>query len=245
MGLTLYPTIDLLGGKCMRLRAGSEPYAPTFDADPVEAARRWRDAGASWVHVVDLDGALTGAPQHLPLVEAIARVTELRIQVGGSMRSEQDVASAFDAGAARVILSTAVAREGALLDRCIARWSDSLAVSVDTRGGNLTVAGWLEMPSEPALTFAQRLVNAGIRTLLISNVERDGTLAGTDIAGLIALRADIPNTTLIASGNLSSLDEIRQLARGALDGAVLGRALYDGTLDLREALRAADETQPG
>lgn len=239
-GLTLYPAIDVLDGRCVGPRQGdSATSAPAeaFDDDPVAVARRWQEAGAAWLHVMDLDGALAGEPRHLEIVRAIADATGLPIQVGGGLCSEDAVAAAFEAGAQRVILGMEAAREPELLAGCLARWNERIAVAVNSRGGQLTVAGWLEVLSEPALAFAKRLARMGVRTLVLTNVARDSDLAGGDAAGLEALRAALPETQLIAAGGFSSLDDVRWLAGAGMDGAVLGQALYDGTLDLAEALR--------
>ena len=239
--LTLYPAIDLLGGRCVRLRQGDYAQTLVFDDDPVAVARRWREAGAEWLHVIDLDGAREGEPRHLGVVRAIIAATGLPVQVGGGLRTEDGMAAAFEAGAERVILGTAAAREPELLARCLARWRERVVVSVDARGGHLTVAGWLEMLSEPAMAFARRMEQVGVRTLVVTNVERDGTLAGSDTTALAELRAALPATRLIAAGGLASLDDVRWLASVGMDGAVLGRALYEGALDLAEALRITRE----
>lgn len=235
--MTLYPAIDLLGGHCVRLRQGDFAQAKVFDGDPVEVARRWQDAGATWLHVVDLDGALAGHPKHLEVLRAIAQATGLPIQTGGGLRTLEDVAAAFDAGAARVLLGTAAARDPNVLATALERWAERIAVSIDSRGGQVTVAGWLEMVSESAADFARRMAGGEVRTLVLTNVERDGTLAGADTHVLATLRADLPNTTLVAAGGIASVDDLRALARVGLDGAVLGRSLYEGTIDLAEALR--------
>lgn len=239
--LTLYPAIDILGGRCVRLKQGDYSQARVYDEDPVAVARHWKDQGAEWLHVVDLDGALAGAPKHLDLTKAILDATGLSVQLGGGLRTEPDVEAAFEAGVARVVLGTAAAREPELLAGCLARWSERVAVSVDSRGGQVTVAGWLEVLSESAFTFAQRMAQVGVQTLVVTNVERDGMLAGGDTAGLEGLRAALPETRLIAAGGLASLDDLRWLMRANLDGAVLGRALYEGALDLAEALRTVRE----
>jgi phosphoribosylformimino-5-aminoimidazole carboxamide ribotide isomerase len=238
--LTLYPAIDILGGRCVRPTQGDSCQERVYDENPVAVARHWKGQGAEWLHIVDLDGALDGAPKHLDLVKTIRDATGLSIQFGGGLRTEAAVEAAFAAGVARVVLGTAAAREPELLAGCLARWSARVAVSVDARGGQVTVAGWLEILSESALTFAQRMAQVGVRTLVITNVERDGTLAGGDTTGLAGLRAALPDTHLIAAGSLASLDDLRWLA-ARLDGAVLGRALYEGALDLAEALRFVRE----
>jgi phosphoribosylformimino-5-aminoimidazole carboxamide ribotide isomerase len=239
--MTLYPAIDLLGGHCVRLRQGDFAQARVFDGDPVEVARRWQEAGATWLHVVDLDGALAGQPKHLEVLRAIAQATSLPIQTGGGLRTLDDVTAAFDAGAARVLLGTAAARDPQLLATALERWAERIAVSIDSRGGQVTVAGWLEMVSESAADFARRMAGGEVHTLVLTNVERDGTLAGADTSVLATLRAELPNTTLIAAGGIATVDDLRALARVGLDGAVLGRSLYEGTIDLAEALRAVQE----
>ena len=239
--LTLYPAVDLLGGRCVRLRQGDYAQSQVFDDDPVAVAQRWKQAGAEWLHVIDLDGARAGEPKHLEVVRAIVEATKLLVQLGGGMRTEDTVAAAFDMGVARVILGTAAVREPELLARCVARWGERVAVSVDARGGQLAVAGWLEVTSESTLTFARRMAQVGVRTLVVTNVERDGMLAGSDTATLAELRAALPETYLIAAGGLASLDDVRWLASAELDGAVLGRALYEGALDLAQALRLTCE----
>lgn len=243
--MTLYPAIDLLGGHCVRLRQGDFAQARVFDGEPVEVARRWQEAGATWLHVVDLDGALAGQPKHLEVLRAIARATRLPIQTGGGLRTLDDVAAAFDAGAARVLLGTAAARDPQLLAVALERWAERIAVSIDSRGGQVTVAGWLEMVSESAADFARRMAGGEVRTLVLTNVERDGTLAGADTSVLTMLRTELPNTTLIAAGGIATVDDLRALARVGLDGAVLGRSLYEGTIDLPEALRAVQEEAQG
>ncbi|MGH2517385.1 MAG: 1-(5-phosphoribosyl)-5-[(5-phosphoribosylamino)methylideneamino]imidazole-4-carboxamide isomerase [Ktedonobacterales bacterium] len=239
--LTLYPAIDILGGRCVRLKQGDYNQARVYDEDPVAVARHWKDQGAQWLHIVDLDGALAGAPKHLDLVKAILDATGLSVQFGGGLRTEPDVEAAFEAGVARVVLGTAAARDPELLAGCLARWNERIAVSVDSRGGQVTVAGWLEVLSESAFTFAQRMAQVGVQTLIVTNVERDGMLAGGDKAGLAGLRAVLPGTRLLAAGGFASLDDLRWLVTAGLDGAVLGRALYEGALDLAEALRTLSE----
>jgi phosphoribosylformimino-5-aminoimidazole carboxamide ribotide isomerase len=243
--LTLYPAIDILDGRAVRLRQGDYTQAQVYDADPVAAARRWQAAGAEWLHIVDLDGAREGAPAHLEIVAAIVAATGLPTQVGGGLRAEENVAAAFAAGAARVILGTTAAREPKTLARCLARWAKRIAVSVDMRAGQVAIAGWRETVAEDAQVFAKRMVEAGAQTLIVTSVERDGLLAGCDTQGLASLRAALPTTRLIAAGGLATLADVRELGRTGIDGAIVGRALYTGALDLRQALRTAEEAASG
>jgi phosphoribosylformimino-5-aminoimidazole carboxamide ribotide isomerase len=247
MPMTLYPAMDLLRGRRMRHGqplpgpdAGPDAGLDAAGDDPLAVARGWKEAGASWLHVVDLDGALAGQPQHLDVVRALAEQTGLSLQVGGGLRTEADVAAVFAAGAARVVLEPAAGRNPELLAGCLARWDERIVVAVDARGGQLTVAGWLEILSEPALGFASRMASVGVRTLLVTNIAREETATSGDRVGLAALREALPVTRLIAAGDFASLDDIRWLAASGIDGAVLGRALADGTLGLAAALGAAN-----
>lgn len=243
-GMQLYPAIDLLGGRCVRLRQGDYGAVTVFDDDPVAVARRWQAAGARCLHVVDLDGAREGHPAQLDVVRVIARETNLPVQLGGGLRTIEDVASAFDAGVARVILGTAAVRDEATLAACLAQWGERVAVSIDARGDAVTVAGWLESVAETLTDVAARMVRLGVRTLILTDVERDGTLAGSPGPRLLRLRAHLPQVALIAAGGIASLDDLRRLARARIDGAILGRALYTGAIDLAEALRVAAEPMP-
>ncbi len=239
--ITLYPAIDLLGGRCVRLRQGDYAQADVFGDDPVALARHWRAAGAQWLHIVDLDGARGGHPAHLELVRRIVAATGSLVQLGGGLRTEGDIAVALDSGVTRVILGTAATRDPDVLARCLARWGERIAVGVDARDGRVAISGWLETTGESALAMARRMADMGIQTLVVTSIERDGTLAGSDTIGLQALRLAVPDTRLIAAGGIATLADVRALARLGLDGAVLGRALYAGTLDLAAALQLARE----
>ena len=241
--LTLYPAMDILGGRCMRVRHGDASQTTSYDENPVDVARYWKDQGAEWLHIVDLDGALEGMPRHLDLVGAILDAASLSIQMGGGLHSERDIEAAFAAGVARVVLSATDAWNPELLAGCLARWGDRVAVSVDARGGQMTVAGWLEVLAESTLSIAKRMAQVGVGTLVITGVEREGALTGGDAIELANLRAALPGTRLIAAGSFASLDDIRWLMATGVDGAVLGRALYEGTLDLTEALRLVRESR--
>jgi phosphoribosylformimino-5-aminoimidazole carboxamide ribotide isomerase len=240
--MLLYPALDLLGGRCVRLRRDDAGQVSIAEEDPLEVAQRWREQGASWLHVVDLDGARDGTPAHTKLVATIAEATGLAIQMGGGLRDEADIAAVLDHGATRVVLGTAAASDAKLLETCLARWGERIAVSIDARGDAVTVAGWLDSVSETVSDFAARMVDAGVATLLTTEMNRDGSLAGGASARLPRLRAAHPQVRLIAAGDITSLEHIRRLASAGLDGVVLGRALYDGALDLAAALRVAAET---
>ena len=229
---TLYPAIDLLGGRCVRLVRGDYNQVSVFDDDPVRMARRWRDEGAAWLHVVDLDGAREGQPRHLDTLRAIASATGLPIQYSGGLRTLASIERALDAGAARVTLGTAAVLDRPLLQEALERWGERLAVSVDARGGRVSIAGWLQSAAATAVAFAGEMVALGVKTLIVTNVDRDGTLSGADDALLSELRPALPDSWIIGGGGVASRDDVRRLAALGMDGVILGRALYEGRLDL-------------
>jgi phosphoribosylformimino-5-aminoimidazole carboxamide ribotide isomerase len=242
VSLVLYAAVDLLGGRCVRPLRGEDGQISLVEDDPLTVARRWQEAGIPWLHVADLDGARDSTPTHSALVRALAEASGLPIQYAGGLRTEEDVAEVFAHGAARAILGTAAAHDEKLLSACLARWGERVAVSLEARGDAVTVAGWLESASETVAHFARHLVEAGVRTLLMTAVEKDGSLADGVSPRLLRLRASVPEAALIAGGGIVTLDDVRQLARAGVDGAVLGHALYEGRFDVAEALRVAAET---
>ena len=234
----LYPAIDLLGGRCVRLLRGDFAQVSVFDENPVRMARHWRDEGAAWLHVVDLDGAREGEPRHLDVLRAMAAETGLPIQYSGGLRTLASIETALEAGAARVTLGTAAALNRPLLEAALSRWGERVAVSVDARSGHITIAGWLQSGSDTAADFATAMEALGARTLIVTNVDRDGTLAGVDSTLLADVRAAAPGVRLIGGGGIGSLDDVLRLATLGLDGVLLGRALYVGAIRLPDALRA-------
>jgi phosphoribosylformimino-5-aminoimidazole carboxamide ribotide isomerase len=234
----LYPAIDLLGGRCVRLAQGDFARVSVFGDDPVAMARHWREQGAEWLHVVDLDGAREGEPRHLETLRAMFEATGALIQYSGGLRTVASVEAALAAGAARMALGTAAVRDRPLLEACLEHWSERVAVSLDVRGGCLAVAGWLQSVAEEPSAFAAEMVALGVRTLIITSVDRDGTLAGADDDLLQVLRAGAPGVRLIGGGGVASLADVTRMAALGMDGVLLGRALYDGAVSLPQALAA-------
>jgi phosphoribosylformimino-5-aminoimidazole carboxamide ribotide isomerase len=239
--MTLYPAIDVLEGHCMRLLRGEGGETRIEDEDPVAVATRWHDAGAEWLHMVDLDGVRDGRPRNLDAVRAIVAATDLSVQFAGGMGKEDDVAAAFEAGASRALLSMTTAQDASVLGRCLERWGERVAVPVDARGEQELVAGWLELvpDAEPALALARKLLQSGVQTLVLTNISHQRMPDDTSASSLAELRAALQGKTLIAAGDIATLDDIRWLRGIGFDGVVLGRALYEGKLDLAEALEAA------
>jgi len=240
--LILYPAIDILDGKAVRLRQGDFAQSTVYDADPLEAARRWVEAGARWLHVVDLDGARSGAPANLEHVKRIARDAGVPTQVGGGLRALPAVRDALRAGASRVILGTAAYTDIDFLDEVVEAYGDRVVVSVDVRGGNVATAGWTETTQMPADQVIERLQRRGVRQFVYSNVERDGMLEGPDLDEVRHV-AGVVRGRFLYSGGVGSVEDLRGLAglrQVNLGGVIVGKALYEGRFTVGEAIAALE-----
>jgi phosphoribosylformimino-5-aminoimidazole carboxamide ribotide isomerase len=238
--MILYPAIDLKDGACVRLLRGDMAAATVFNPDPVAQARLFADAGAEWIHVVDLDGAVSGKSQNGDAVSAILRAVggRVRIQLGGGIRSVSQVSGWLARGVDRVVLGTIAVTEPDTVIAACAGFPGQVAVGVDARGGKVAVQGWSETTQTDTLEIAQRFEDAGVAALIHTDIDRDGALEGVNAAATKAL-ADAVSTPVIASGGISGLEDLLALKRaGGIAGAITGRALYDGRLDLAEALAA-------
>jgi phosphoribosylformimino-5-aminoimidazole carboxamide ribotide isomerase len=241
--MILLPAIDILDGKAVRLARGEFDAPTEYDVDPLEAARRWVQAGARSLHVVDLDGARAGAPINLGLVRRIAEEAGVPIQVGGGLRTLEAVEALIQAGAQRVVLGTAAYRNVDLLDDVVARIGDRLIVSLDARGGRLAAAGWVEQTELPVEAAIERLCGRGVRRFVYSSIERDGMLSGPDLEGITKV-AHVVRGSFVYSGGVSSLDDLRALARLRqvnLSGVIVGKALYEGRFTVAEGQAALGE----
>jgi phosphoribosylformimino-5-aminoimidazole carboxamide ribotide isomerase len=236
----LYPAIDIRGGHAVRLTQGDYARETTYDADPVDAAARWADGGAEWLHVVDLDGARTGASANLRHVRRIADAVDARVQLGGGLRDAQAVDRALEAGAERVVIGTAALRDPEFLDAMLDRHGQGVVVGVDARGGLAATEGWVETSDEPAPGLIRSLAERGASRIVFTPIEVDGTMAGPPLEDLRAIADDL-DAELIYSGGIGSLDHLRALAAlglPALGGAIVGRALYEGRFGVAEAVEA-------
>jgi phosphoribosylformimino-5-aminoimidazole carboxamide ribotide isomerase len=237
----LYPAIDLKGGQCVRLLRGDMNAATVFGDDPAAQAAAFQAAGCRWLHVVDLDGAFAGRPANAGAVAAIlARVT-VPVQLGGGVRDMGAIEGWLAQGVARVILGTVAVRDPALVRAAARAFPGRVAVGVDARAGRVAVEGWAEATDLTALDLARRFEDAGVAALIYTDIERDGAMQGPNVEATAALARAV-SIPVIASGGVSSLDDLAALkACGApLDGAISGRALYDGRIDLAEAVALLD-----
>jgi phosphoribosylformimino-5-aminoimidazole carboxamide ribotide isomerase len=237
----LYPAIDLKDGQCVRVLHGDFATATVFNDDPADQARTWAKAGFEWLHVVDLNGSAEGRAVNGAAVQAILSAVSIPVQLGGGVRSLAGVEGWIEAGVSRVILGTAAVRDPELVKTAARKWPEQIAVSVDVRKGQVAVQGWLEDSGLEAVDVARRFEDAGVGALIVTDIDRDGALAGFNVEafGAMAEAVDIP---VIAAGGLASVADIEALrARPGrpIAGAVLGRALYVGAITPAEALAAA------
>jgi phosphoribosylformimino-5-aminoimidazole carboxamide ribotide isomerase len=236
--MELIPAIDLLGGKVVRLTRGRYDQVTVYSERPVEQARIFYDTGARRLHVVDLDGARSGEPKNLAVIEAILRAVPVRIQVGGGIRNEQIAKRWFDAGAERVVLGTAAIKDPELVQRLCANHPGGVVVAVDERDGVVAMEGWLEASTVSAAQLAQRVDAWGVAAILHTVIARDGTREGPDIDATVALQSGV-NATVIASGGIGELAHIRSLAARGVRAAVCGRGLLSGAFSVPDAFAAA------
>jgi phosphoribosylformimino-5-aminoimidazole carboxamide ribotide isomerase len=238
MPFELYPAIDLKEGQAVRLLQGRMADAIVYNPDPADAARGWVGQGARRLHVVDLDGAFAGASRNLEAVRAIAAVAAgagVSVQLGGGLRSLEAIEGALAAGVARVIIGTK-ALDGDLVAMAVARFGgDRIVVGIDARGGKVATDGWVNVSDVKATDLAHRVGEAGVRTIIYTDISKDGMMAGPNFAEMEAMGRT--GLSIIASGGVSSVDDIRRLmAIAGVSGAILGKAIYTGAIDLKEAL---------
>jgi phosphoribosylformimino-5-aminoimidazole carboxamide ribotide isomerase len=233
--MILYPAIDIRGGRCVRLVEGDFDRETSYDSDPSLAARRWVEAGAEWLHVVDLDGAVEGKPINGQAIAQIRAAVDVPIQLGGGLRLLTDLEDAFSAGVDRAILGTVALRDPELVISAVARWGERIAVALDARDGRLATDGWLGQTDNRAVDVARRLAHSGVRHFVYTDIRRDGTLTGPNLQGLSELIEQI-DADVIASGGIASLQDITAVATIGASGAIIGRALYDGRIDLAETV---------
>ena len=239
--MLLIPAIDLKNGQCVRLRQGRMDDVTVFSDDPVTVARRWADEGAERLHVVDLDGAIKGQPVNLKVVEQIAAAVKIPVQIGGGVRDEETVQRYLNAGVAYIIIGTkAVNTPHFLRDLCI-EYPRHIIVGLDAKDGRVALNGWAKVTHHDVVEMAQHCERDGVEAIIYTDIGRDGMMNGFNAASTQKL-AKAVNTPVIASGGVSSLDDIRvlkEIESDGVTGAIIGRALYEGGLSLKECLQAA------
>ena len=236
--MILFPAIDLKEGRCVRLVQGDMDQATVFNDDPADQALSFQNQGFSWLHLVDLDGAFAGKPINAQAVESILATTQLPVQLGGGIRTMKTVEGWISRGVKRVIIGTAAVRDPAFVRAAAAAFPGQVAVGIDARDGRVAVDGWAQISEMSAVDLGKRFEDAGVCAIIYTDIARDGILKGLNIEMTLDLARNL-TIPVIASGGLASIADIEQLLTpdcAVLEGAITGRALYDGRLDPREAL---------
>lgn len=238
--MDVIPAIDLLDGRCVRLYQGDYQQSQVFNDNPVAVARQWEQAGARWLHVVDLDGAKQGQPVNLAAIAAIVQAVSIPVQVGGGLRDRHSISQLLDLGVRRAIVGTVAVEQPQLVQQLAQEFPGQIVVGIDARKGQVATRGWLETSTVAATELAQQMARLGVAAIIYTDIQRDGTLAGPNKEALreLATGLDIP---VIASGGVSSLTDLLSLLSLeplGVTGVIVGRALYTGDVDLSEALQA-------
>lgn len=242
--LTIYPAVDLRGGRCVRLRQGRADEETLYATDPLAPARQFAADGAAWLHVVDLDGAFSGEPRNLDVLHGLAGIGP-RVQFGGGMRSLETLAAAFAAGAARCVIGTRAALDPDFVDEAVARFgAERIAVGLDAKDGRVALRGWVESSGWATLELARRVAEAGVRWLIHTDIATDGMLTGPNLAAQKGLARALPEVSVIASGGVSAHRDAAALAAlradvPNLEGVIVGKALYEGLVNLPGLRNAA------
>ncbi|MBF8267129.1 MAG: 1-(5-phosphoribosyl)-5-[(5-phosphoribosylamino)methylideneamino] imidazole-4-carboxamide isomerase [Dehalococcoidia bacterium] len=236
--MEVIPAIDLRGGRCVRLYQGDYERETVYSDDPLEVALRWQEMGAPRIHVVDLDGAASGSPVNLAVLKRLAGSVAVPLQVGGGIREMSTSEKLLDMGVQRIVLGTAAVQEPSLVEKVCRRFgSGAVVVGVDARDGMVAIRGWREATSTTALELIHRMEELGVRRFIYTDISRDGTLTEPNFQAVEVVVKGC-GAAILASGGVSSIEHLRRLASGGVEGAIVGMALYTGAIDLREAISA-------
>ncbi len=242
--MILLPAIDLLDGQCVRLRRGDFDTAHRVAADPLETARSFEQAGAAWIHMVDLDGARTGSAQNQEIILRIARETSLLVEAGGGIRDMDTVAYYLQNGVSRVVLGSAALENPQLVKKAVEQYGSRVAVGIDAKNGMVSARGWLSDSQTDYLSLAEKMDLAGSGWIVFTDISKDGMMEGPNLSQLSQLRKRV-SCRLTASGGIRSLDDLKALDAANIEAAILGKALYTGAIDLTEAIRWAGVQREG
>jgi len=229
----IYPAIDLLGGQCVRLRQGDYNQVTVYHDDPVSMARSFRDAGAAWIHVVDLDAARSGIPAHVDLIRTISRETGLLVQTGGGIRTLDHLEILLANGIARAVLGTAAVKNRPLVEEILKRYPDRVAIGIDARDGDVSIDGWTQGSGLPALEFARTMESLGARTVIFTDIARDGMMVGSATDRVQEL-VEQTSLAIIASGGIGTWADIEAVRQTGAAGVIVGKAIYEGTVSLAQ-----------
>lgn len=233
--MIIYPAIDILEGKAVRLKRGDYSQMTVYGNDPISVAQGFKSVGTTWLHTVDLEGARLGHPANHEVIFKIAAETGLNVQVGGGIRTEDSIKMYLDAGIRRVILGTAAVSEPGFLREMASKYGDAIVAGADIKDGYVAIKGWTELSNQDVLTFCDEVKAIGVKTIICTDVSKDGMQSGSNVDLYRTLCKKLP-IDIIASGGVSTLEEIKTLADYGVSGVIIGKALYEGTINLSDCL---------
>ena len=231
----IIPAIDILNGKCVRLKQGRYDAETVYSKDPLEMAKKWESQGAKRLHLVDLDGAKTGIPKNIEIIKAIAREANIPVQVGGGIRNLDVIQELLNFGIDRVILGTTAVKNPNLLAKACERFGDRIAVSIDAKQGKVATEGWTQVSKKDTLTLAKEAIDLGVKRFIYTDISRDGMLTGPNFEGIKDFVSQI-RVPVIASGGISSEKDIERLKETGVEGCIVGKALYEAKINLEKLL---------
>jgi phosphoribosylformimino-5-aminoimidazole carboxamide ribotide isomerase len=240
----IIPAIDLQGGQCVRLVQGDFAQSTVYGDDPPAMARRWEAAGATRIHVVDLDGAQAGGPRQLPVVAQIVKAVQVPVQLGGGMRTIEDIEAAVNVGVERVMVGTRAIESPEFVEQALARFGERVGIGIDAKDGRVAVRGWVDVSDVDALNLARSMERRGVRTIVYTDIARDGMLIGPNVTAMQRMAEAVPGVAVIASGGVGALGDVLDLAGTGTVGVIVGKAIYTGNVDLREAIQALAARAP-
>jgi len=244
--MLIIPAIDLVKGECVRLYQGREEEKTVFSSSPLETAKRWQEQGAELIHIVDLDGAFSGSPQNLSIIMQIVQELDIPVELGGGIRTSAMARKLLESGIDRVILGTIAFIEPMQVKSLCQEFPGRISVGIDTRDGRIAIHGWKDTTQSQALEFCQQIESWGVRNIIFTDIRTDGTLQGPNIEAIRKMVENI-NIPLIASGGISSMNDLQNLAELeplGLEGVIIGKAIYTGSINLQEAIRIYQDHQP-
>lgn len=238
--MRIYPAIDIKDGKCVRLLQGRFSDVTVYGDDPADMAVRWSRLGGEYLHVVDLDGALKGHDANGEVIKRICSAVDIPVQTGGGIRSMEDIEYKLSLGVSRVIIGTSAVKDPDFVKKAVDKYQEKIVVGIDAKNSYVAVAGWEEISEFTALEFAKKMQAAGVRTIVYTDISTDGTLKGPNTAAMKEMAENV-DMDVIASGGVGSIGDIKSLTAAGVEGVIVGRALYTGDVDLKEAILAANQ----
>lgn len=238
--MIIYPAIDIKDGKCVRLVQGDMDKATVYHDDPVEAALRWQELGAGYLHIVDLNGAFAGLPSNKKAIEEIVQKVKIPVQLGGGIRDITTLESLFKVGVQRGILGTAALKDREFVIKAVEKFPSRVVVGIDARDGYVAVEGWQQVSRVKVMDFAREIRDIGVKTIIFTDIARDGMMQGPNISSIEKM-VEKTGLEVIASGGIRSIEDLKTVKKAGCKGAVVGKALYTGNIDLKKALQLLKE----